>query len=279
MGVVFAGDSGDVDGFSPLSQPLDGPEKALANLAAALAMRGHEVAVFNGQIAPVTAHGVSWHDAATPPPAEVDLLVAFREPRRLDFAADAKRRLLWLCGAAPAGALSHAAVARHRPAVVLASRAQRDALLVPDGLDATVIEPGIAASYLEDAAMSPQEPPPAVAAAHPLAGLDCLVKLWVDRIRPDVPQAELHVYSAWLDQGRLGAAVPAGVKPVVDQTVAAGEHGVIVQRPQADPAMAEAYRQARVPLPPAAPRDRFRLPPAPSPAARVPAGVPAPPPP
>src|SRR5258708_32325579 len=105
MGVVFAGDSGDVDGFSPLSQPLDGPEKALANLAAALAMRGHEVAVFNGQIAPVTAHGVSWHDAATPPPAEVARLAACREPRRLHFAADAKPRGLLFGGPAPPGAM------------------------------------------------------------------------------------------------------------------------------------------------------------------------------
>src|SRR5258708_19424691 len=117
MRVVFAGDSGDFDGFSPLSQPLDGPEKALANLAAALAMRGHEVAVFNGQIAPVTAHGVSWHDAATPPPAEVDLLVAFREPRRLDFAADPKRRVLWFSVAAPPPALSPPPLARPRPPV------------------------------------------------------------------------------------------------------------------------------------------------------------------
>lgn len=257
MRVVFASDSGDFDGFSPLSQPLDGPEKALANLAAALAMRGHEVSVFNGKIAPVAAHGVSWNDAAAQPPADVDLLVAFREPRRLDFVADAKRCVLWLCGAAPADASSHEAVLRHRPAVVLSSRAQRDAVAIPGGLEASVIEPGIAASYLEDAAMSPLDPPRAVTTAHPLAGLDWLIKLWVDRIRPDVPQAELHVYSAWLDQGRLGGTVPAAFKPVVDQAVAAAEHGVVVKRPQADPAMADAYRQARVHLHPAAASDVY----------------------
>jgi glycosyltransferase involved in cell wall biosynthesis len=257
MRVVFAGESGDFDGFSPSSQPLDGPEKALANLATALAMRGHEVSVFNGRTTPVMAHDVSWHDAAAEPPAAVDLLVAFRAPGRLDVAPEAKRRVLWLCGPASSGVLVHEAVPRHRPTVVLSSRGQRDALANAAALDLTVIEPGIAAAYLEDAPMAPADPPRAVATAHPQAGLDWLMKLWVDRIRPQVANAELHVYSAWLDQGRDGVMVPAAIKPVVDQAIAAAEHGVVIERPQADPAMVDAYRHARVHLHPAASSDVY----------------------
>ena len=141
---------------------------------------------------------------------------------------------------------SSLAVAAHRPSVVLSSRPQREALANPAGLDAMVIEPGIAASYLDDAPMAPVGPPRAVATAHPLGGLAWLVDLWAERIRPHVPDAELHLYSAWLDQGRRGADVPTAIKPVLDRATAAASAGVVVQRPQADPGMADAYRQAKI---------------------------------
>ena len=256
MRVVFAGESGDFDGFSPSSQPLDGPEKGLANLATALAMRGHEVSVFNGHITPVAAHNVSWNDAAAAPPPDVDLLVAFRSPGRLDF-TDAKRRVLWLSGAAASGVLSHDAVGRHRPAVVVSSAAQREATANPTGLDASVIAPGIAPAYLDDAPMSPADPPRAIATAHPEAGLDWLIGMWVERIRPQVPDAQLHLYSAWLDEARQGAVLPAAVKAVYDQAVSAEGHGVVIARPQADPHMADAYRRAYVHLHPAAASDVY----------------------
>ena len=43
----------------------------------------------------------------------------------------------------------------------------------------------------------PREPPPprAIFTSNPLRGLDWLLDLWVSRIRPAVPGAELHIYA------------------------------------------------------------------------------------
>jgi len=256
MRVVFVNDSGSLDGFTPYERALDGPEKALANLATALAMRGHNVIVCNGSTLPVEAHGVRWQSADAPPEA-ADVLVACRDPARLDFMANVARRVFWACGAVAPGAAAHASLATHRPTVVLSSQAQQAAWSGPADAEATVIEPGIAAPFLEDAPMAPVEPPRAIATAHPLAGLDWLVKLWQERIHPELPQATLHLYSAWLDTSRSGGAVPPAIKPVADQVAAAEKQGIVIERPRADPQMAEAYRQARVHLHPAAASDTF----------------------
>jgi len=256
MRVVFVNDSGSFDGFSPLERALDGPEKALANLATALAVRGHTVTVCNDSTLPVEAHGVHWRSADTPPDA-ADVLVACGDPGRLDFVANASRRVFWSCGASTPAAAAHANLTTLRPTVVLSSRAQQAAWSGPADAEAVVIEPGIAASFLEDAAMAPADPPRAIATAHPLAGLDWLIKLWTDRIHPELPQATLHLYSAWLETSRNGGAVPAAIQPIADRAMAAGAQGVVVERPQADPQMADAYRQARVHLHPGAASDAF----------------------
>ena len=82
--------------------------------------------------------------------------------------------------------------------------------------------------------------------------LEWLLRLWVEGVRPKVADAELHVYSATLDQGELGGEVPERIRSVFDQAVSARANGVVIRRPLADPDMAEAYRAARVHLYPGA---------------------------
>ncbi len=257
MRVVFVNDSGAFDGFSPLNRPLDGPEKALVNLAMALAMRGHDVRVFNGTTMPVEADGVRWDSLDGERPDTADLLVAFRNPQLLSLVPNAARRVLWACGAMGVGAAADPALPSHRPTVVLSSRAQHESWNGPVDIDTAVIEPGIAASFLEEAPMAPAEPPRAVATAHPLAGLDWLIRLWTERIHPEQPGATLHLYSASLDVSRAGGSVAAAIKPITDLAAGAHAQGVRIERPQADPQMADAYRQARVHLHPASASDTF----------------------
>jgi glycosyltransferase involved in cell wall biosynthesis len=248
MRITFVDDSIPFDGYSPTSQPLGGPEKAFASLPAALALRGHEVTVFNRCAFPVTAGGASWHPFDSDRPAETDVLVAFRQPRLLDFVAIAKKRVLWT--GAPPEELSQTAeqahLVRHQPVVIFMSEAQRERFANTLALTIKVIEPGITASYLEDDAMNPADPPRAVTTSHPLAHLGWVLKLWTDKIRPAVANAELQVYSSLLNKGELGAEVPEAVKPVLDLALAGRAQGITVLRPQPDPQMAEAYRAARV---------------------------------
>ena len=250
MRITFVDDSSPFDGYTPSSQPLGGPEKAFALLPGALAMRGHEVRVFNRCDFAVTAQGAAWHPFDDPKPDETDALVAFRHPRLLETVPNARRKILWTA-AAPEElnqAAEQALLLRHQPTIVFVSQTQQERWQNPLGLNARVIEPGIAASYLEDDPMMPAEPPRAITTAHPLAHLGWVIKLWIEKIRPAAPDAQLHVYSALLNKGELGAELPPNIKPVLEQARGAREHGVTILRPQADPQMAEAYRAARVHL-------------------------------
>ena len=248
MRITFVDDSIPFDGYSPTSQPLGGPEKAFASLPAALALRGHEVTVFNRCAFPVTAGGAAWHPFEDQRPEETDVLVAFRQPRLLDFVANAKRRVLWTAAAPEelSQTAEQAHLVRHQPLLIFMSEAQRERFTNALALTVKVIEPGIAASYLEEEPMQPAEPPRAVTTSHPLAHLGWVLKLWTDKVRPAVPTAELLVYSSLLNKGELGAEVPETVKPVLDLALAGRAHGITVLRPQADPQMAEGYRAARV---------------------------------
>jgi glycosyltransferase involved in cell wall biosynthesis len=259
MRMVFIDDSIPFDGYSPSSQPLGGPEKAFAHLPTVLAMRGHDVAVFNRSAFPVVVHGARWETWDCARPEETDVLIAFRRPHLLDTVTGAKRRILWAAG--PNSELdtpaAQAALERHRPHVVFFTRAQRDAWKNSLGFETVVIEPGIASSYLEEDPMVPADPSVAVCTAHPLAGVDWLLKLWIERIRPEAQTAELHLYSSVLDRAQLGADVPSQFAAVFAQAKAGAGHGVVIRRPQADPGMADAYRQARVYLHPGSPGDTY----------------------
>src|SRR5256885_7858044 len=125
MRMVLIDDSIPFDGYSPSSQPLGGPEKAFAHLPTALAMRGHEIRVFNRCTFPVTVHGAQWLTWDGARPDETDVLIALRHPRLLDWVGRAGKRVLWV-----AGPLSHIesaeareALSKHRPLVVFVSRA------------------------------------------------------------------------------------------------------------------------------------------------------------
>jgi glycosyltransferase involved in cell wall biosynthesis len=183
---------------------------------------------------------------------ETDVLIALHHPRLLDEVAQAKRKIFWVAG--PARELdapaAREALERHRPLLVFFSRPQYEAWTNTLGLEAVVIEPGLASPYIEDAAMTPADAPVAVCTAHPLAGLDWLLKLWIERVRPEAATAELHVYSAMLDRAAAGGEVLPAVASVFARARDGAAHGVVIQRPQADPEMAQAYRRARVHLHP-----------------------------
>ncbi len=252
MRLTFVDESIAFDGYSASSQPLGGPEKALAQLAPALAMRGHAVEVFNRCDFPVTVEGSKWWPLDGDRPAPSDVLIAVRKAALLDFVPDSGRRVLWTGGPpaeldAPA---ARALLAARKPTLVFFSRAQLALWANPDRLDARVIAPGIGPDYVIDEALQPVEPARAIAVVHPLAGLDWLIRLWVERIRPRAGSAELHLYSAILDKGRLGAVIPAPLQRVLAQAQGAAPHGVVIHRPLGDAGMNDAYRRARVLLHP-----------------------------
>jgi len=253
MDIILVDDSIPFDGDTPSSRPLGGAEKAFVSLPAALQRRGHQVRVINRCALPITTGGVQWQPWESERPAACDVLIAYRNPALLDFPVKAAKRILWMSG--PGGRLEKGAnpgiLARHADSpIVFYGLTHRRGCPTPVEAHAKVIEPGVDRVYREAEKMAPATPSRAIVTCHPKAGLSWLLDLWARDIRPRVEGAELYVYSAVLDKGVRSGEVPEAIKPVFDQAVALKGDGVIIQRPQADRFMANAYRFARVHLHP-----------------------------
>ena len=260
MHIVLVDDSIPFDGHSPASQPLGGAEKAFASLPGALVRRGHRVQVFNRCRDPLQIEGAAWETWQGTRPAASDVLIAFRRPELLGFVASAPHRVLWL--ATPARHLDDAQhqgrLSAHRPTLVFMGEAHRSTYRSMDvKLGVAVIPPGIRPDYLEDAAPAPAHPPYAVATSHPQLGIDWLIRLWIARVHPLCPHAELRLYSAVLDQALLGGPVPDPLKAIAALALGARDHGISIHRPAADPLMAEVYRGARTHLYPGDAREIY----------------------
>jgi glycosyltransferase involved in cell wall biosynthesis len=251
--ICFLDDSVEYDGFSPTSRPLDGPQKAVAYLAASLAQRGHAVTVVTRAGIPLTCDGVAYPGLEGERPETCDLLVAVGDPTQFDLVKNAATRALWVQGA-PASLDTpnwQGVWQRLSPHLVFHTDAQRDHANL-HGMAAHVIAPAAAPSYVEDIVELAASPPVAVTVCHPQNGLADLIDLWTEHVHPQAMDAELHVYSSLLDRAALSGLVSADLLAIHEKVQAAGSQGVCVKRPQPDPQMASVYRRARAFLHPGA---------------------------
>lgn len=249
MHITLADDSIAFDGYSAASRPLGGAEKAFSSLPGALVRLGHDVAVYNRCRWPMYVEGAQWETLDGRKPLRTDVLVAFRKPELLEFVRHAGRRVLWHTG--PGRVLERpqvkARLDEHKPLVVLVSEAQARGWKA-GGLAVGLLAPALRFDYLADQPMRPAVPPRAIVTTHPAHGLAWLIDLWVRRIRPAVPGAELHVYSASLARAVETGEIDEALRPLAEQVEAARGDGVVVMRPQGDHIQAEEMRQARLHL-------------------------------
>ena len=261
MLVTLVDDSIPFNGMTPAYQPIGGAEKAFASLPAALARQGHVVRAVNRSPNSLGFENVSWiHWEGRKPPI-TEVLIAFRKPALLEFTRATKARILWVTG--PPDYL-------HRPAVheVLS---RTDAKLVflgnthseayrTEGQNAIYyrsIAPGVREEYRSVEEMSPEDPPTAVVTTHPKHDLDWLLGLWIERIRPEAPNAQLQVYSAAFKRAQTGETLADELMPIFEKARAAADHGVTLMAPTGDRDMAKAYAMARVHLYPGSEREMY----------------------
>ena len=249
MHITLVDDSIPFDGFTASARALGGAEKAFAALPGALARRGHTVTVYNRCRWSLFIEGCQWEPLDTAKPLVTDVLVAFRKPALLEFVRQARRRVLWTT--ATARQIERAAAAGPmkdlKPLVLVSSAAQVQGLAL-GGAQVAALPPAVKADFLADIATAPAVPPRAIVTTHPSHGLDWLLTLWLERIRPAVPEAELHIQSMGLAKAAEGGEIDDALRPLAERVLAAREHGIVIQRPGGDNAMAQAYREARVHL-------------------------------
>ncbi len=248
--IVMADDAVAFDGRMAETAPLGGAETAFVALAEALAARGHSVEVRNRCEAALTHNGVRWLPLARDMPRACDLYIGNRSHRVIGLVRRARRRLFWLHN--PARYLRKPRnvwrLAWYRPTLVVtgAYHATTVPAWLPHG-GCEVIPYGVVDRFRGGA---PREPPPprAIFTSNPLRGLGWLLDLWVSRIAPVMPEAELHVYSGPAVYGALGARRADEMEAVLARAEALAGFGVRRFAPVGRAALAVALAGARVML-------------------------------
>ncbi|HEX3953591.1 MAG TPA: glycosyltransferase [Stellaceae bacterium] len=238
------------DGRMAEAGPLGGAETAFVALAEALAARGHRVEAFSHCAAPLHHKDVFWAPVTHNVPNACDLYIGNRGHRVIGLVPRARRRLFWLHN--PAGYLAKPRVAwrlaRYWPTLV--TTGIYHASTVPSWVITgghAIIPYGILETYR--GAIEREPPPPRVVfTSNPLRGLDWLLDLWVARIRPAVPQAELHIF-AGAAVYRGGAAKGAEqMEAVLRRAESLQPHGVRRHTPVGRAALALVLSGARAML-------------------------------
>jgi glycosyltransferase involved in cell wall biosynthesis len=248
--VVMAEDGIAFDGAMAQEGPLGGAETAFVALAEALARRGHEVRVHNRCHAALCHKGVRWVPLSSQIPTACDLYIGSRGHRVIGLVRRAERRLFWLHN--PACYLKKPRnlwrLAWYRPTLV--ATGAYHAATIPGSLPCAgreIIPYGILDCFRS---APPREPPPprAIFTSNPLRGLDWLLDLWVARIAPAVPGAELHIYAGGAVYGIAGTPRARRMIEILTRADTLGSAGIRRFAPVEHKALARALLSARVML-------------------------------
>ncbi len=249
MQVTIFDDGFSYDGRTPNERPLGSVEKAVVGLSEALAERGHDIVVVNRVTEIVELNGVTWLPWDAPRPPSQDLVVALRKPSLLEE-AEAEKCLIWMWGGCKSlnNPANRALLDKHRPALMYVSEAQRRGWRAWRAFPGQVIEPAIRHVFLEQEADNKEPSPLAITTTHPVHGMQAIIRLWTDDIRPLCPDAELHIYSAVLAKAMETSNPDLKIANVYEDILGAVNSGIQVKRPLGDPEMAAIYRRAKVHL-------------------------------
>src|SRR6516225_8130353 len=248
--VVMADDGIPFDGAMAEEEPLGGAETAFVALAEALARRGHEVTVYNRCRTARRHKGVRWAPLSGGIPTACDLYIGNRGHRVIGHIRKAGCRLFWLHN--PAGYLARPRnvwrLAWYRP--ILITTGAYHAGTVPFWLPCggrEIIPYGILDRFRE---ATPREPPlpRAIFTSNPLRGLDWLLDLWVGRIAPAVPNAELHIYAGGAVYGMEGTPRARQMDEILARADTLAASGVRRFTPVGHKALTAALLDARVML-------------------------------
>lgn len=246
MRIVLADAGLAFDGLTPSERPLGGAESAFVALAEALAADGAEVLAFAKDARKVVHRGVTWAPAGAAWPDRIDLFIANRSPRLVSEPIRARRRVFWLHN--PAQFLTKPRyllpLLARQPTIVFAGphHMKTAPAWVPGRRK--IIPLGVEAAFIETPRLSGAPPPRAVFTSNPTRSLGALLLLWRERIRPAVPNAELHVFSGPQVYGATGPRA-AAMRAAVADAASLKAHGVVVREPLPKAGLARELAQAR----------------------------------
>ena len=249
--IILADDGIVFDGTTPEKGPLGGAESSVIQLMQAFAARGHDVTVYNKCAAAIDHAGVKWRPITDGVPDTADLFIANRGNKVLKLCPRAKRTVFWTHN--PCRYMLKARYLwqflRRRPVIVFIGAYHAETLpsWVPDGGRHT-IPYGLPELFCEAEPADHAPGPRAIFTSNPLRGLDWLLQLWAERIEPNVPGAELHIFSGAATYGAAGARKGDAMGRVLAMADALKDKGVRLRTPVSKAELANELRLARVML-------------------------------
>jgi glycosyltransferase involved in cell wall biosynthesis len=249
--VVFADDGIRFDGRTLDNEPLGGVESSVTFLVRELAKRGHQVSVHNRCEQAISCDGVEWIPLSRGLPEEADLYIANRADQLIGQIPKARKSIFWIHN--PANYLLKwrylSKLWRHRPTVVFIGNVHATTLpnWVPDG-GRKVIPYGIPDMFRTADTASSAPAPRAVFTSNPLRSLDWLLDLWATSIQPQIPKAELHIFSGPATYGDIGQAKATEMEKIFEQARRLKNKGVVLRGPVPKNQLIEELRKARVML-------------------------------
>lgn len=249
--VILADDGITFDGRTPERGPLGGAESALIQLVETLAERGHDISVYNKCETESEIRGVKWRQISTGVPDSADLFIANRGDKVLRLCPNAKRTVFWTHN--PCRYMLKlrylTKLFMRRPTIVFIGDYHAETLpsWVPDGGRRT-IPYGTPEAFVEATAAVSPPGPRAIFTSNPLRGLDWLLDRWVEDIEPNVPGAELHVFSGAATYGAAGARKSSEMATILERAKSLEGQGVRLRDPVQKAQLIDELRVSRVML-------------------------------
>lgn len=253
MRIVMADDGIRFDGQVKSEKPLGGAETAFAELAEALAARGHDVCAHTRCQTELTWKNVRWLplDDSRPDlgvPDRADLYIANRSNHLIGLCPKAQKSIFWIHN--PARYLLkwryQWPLLRRRPIIVFSGQSHLSTYpgWAFDGGRA-IIPYGISPLFLGEQERTRPPGPRAIFLSNPLRSLDWLLNVWAERIFPRVPDGELHLFAGAAIYGAVGAAKADKMAPILKRAEKLADRGVMLRGPMPKPRLVEEIRQAR----------------------------------
>lgn len=249
--IILADDGITFDGSTPDKGPLGGAESAFIQLVETLAERGHDVTVYNKCENDTEIRGVKWRNIDNGVPDSADLFIANRGDKVLQLCPNATRTVFWTHNPC-----RYMVKLRYiwkflmrRPVIVFIGdyHAQTLPAWIPDGGRRT-IPYGTPEVFVHATPASTPPGPRAIFTSNPLRGLDWLLDRWVNDIKPNVPGAELHVFSGAATYGAAGARKSSEMSRVLDRAKSLSDKGVRLREPVQKAQLIDELRMSRVML-------------------------------
>ena len=249
--IVFADDGIQFDGRTIEEKPLGGVESSVVFLVEELARRGHDVSVHNQCAEPLDWNGVKWRPISDGVPEEADLYIANRGDKLIPLCPKAKRVLFWTHN--PAQYVLKWRYLwklwRRRPVFGFIGTYHATTLpsWVPDS-GRRVLPYGIPDMFRKAEPAAETPPPRAVFTSNPLRSLDWLLGIWEDRVHPEVPDAELHLFTGAATYGSVGDAKAREMERILDRARSLEGKGVVLRGPVPKAQLIDELRSARAML-------------------------------